>query len=154
MNNKNINQVDNGFNQIGSGFNQTGGGFISVIGKVFAALLIITVVIVIIVFGISFVLLKLLRNNPLTKGLTSILCIFASNAYITLISGVLELLISVVPPAAAIVIPLLKVLDSYSLACSLFSSESIPILDTVLGVISLLPVAGSLGKFAKFYRKW
>ncbi len=70
-----------------------------------------------------------------------------------LLSGILEILVVIIPPLAAIVIPILKIFDTYSVACNLFS-PTIPILDTVFGVVSLLPIAGSFGKFARFYNKW
>ncbi len=129
---------------------QTGGGIGSTITKVFFALLIVTIIIVIVVFTFAYFTLVMFKNNPLTSGLSNILCMLAGNSYIVLISGILELIVTFIPPAAAIVIPILKILDTYSVACALISPET-SILTTVFGIIGLLPVGGAFGKMAKFY---
>ena len=133
-----------------SAIEQTGGGIGSIIAKVFFALLIITIVIVIVVFTFAYFTLVMFKNNPITSGISSILCMLAGNSYIVLISGILELIVTFIPPVAAIVIPILKIFDTYSVACALMSPDT-AILTTVFGVIGLLPVGGALGKMAKFY---
>ena len=133
---------------------QTGGGLFSYLGKIFMALLIVVVVVVAIVFGIAVVMIKLLRNNPLTQTLTTILCRFTGSTLVTLVSGILEIVVLVFPPLAAIVIPALKAIDTYTLACGLLMDNNLGFLDHTFGVIALLPIAGSLGKFAKVYNNW
>ena len=131
---------------------QEGGGIGGTIAKVFFALLIVCAVIITVVFAFAYFTLHVFKTNPVTGAISGLLCWLSSNIYIVLLSGILEMIVTFIPPAAAIIIPILKILDTYSVVCGLMD-PSTGFWETVFGAIGLLPVGGAFGKMAKFYNK-
>ena len=131
---------------------QEGGGIGGVIMQVFFALLIVCLVIVAVVFTFAYFTLYVFKTNPITGAISGLLCWLSGNIYVVLLSGILEMVVTFVPPAAAIVIPVLKVIDTYSVVCGLMDPNT-NFWQTVFGAIGLLPVGGAIGKMAKFYNK-
>ena len=131
---------------------QEGGGIGGTIAKVFFALLIVCMFVVAVVFAFAYFTLYVFKTNPITGAISGALCWLAGNIYIVLLSGILEMIVTFIPPAAAIVIPILKVIDTYSVVCGLMDPNT-GFWETVFGAIGLLPVGGVFGKMAKFYNK-
>lgn len=140
------------FNDIRFKHEQKGGGILDTLWTLFLALIVIVLIIVVMTFTVAYLLMRFLKTNALTAGLTGLLCGFASNSYIVLLSGLLELITAFVPPVGVVAIPILKVIDTFGTTCDLLDPAT-GWITTVLGVVSLLPIGGAFGKFAKFYMK-
>lgn len=125
-------------------YNQSGGFLWSLIKTLFWIIFFI-----ILIFGLIFYFLV---NAMRESALVRYPCMLTGSAIFVLLTGIIEIVTAFIPPVAIWLIPLIKVLDTYSLVCSLLDPET-GFMDMIVGILALLPIGGAVSKFVKFYRK-
>ena len=124
-------------------YNQEGGFLWTTIKWLFYIILFI-----VILFGLLFYfIVNMFRDSFLVRYP----CMLAGSSIFALVTGLLEIVVLFLPPFLWL-IPTFKVLDTYAFVCDLLDPET-GFMDMLIGILSLFPAVGSLGKFVKFYRK-